>query len=1393
MFRKNVFSNVLCLLVAVCVATSAVASEIKLPKAGAMVKLSEAYTGAHIRGVNFDPSNPFNLEFIIDQGTDNQVSIKEREKLVRYFLAALTIPEDKLWVNLSPYESDRILDDVTAKTEVGEVLLEQDYLLKQLSASLTYPDTKIGKQYWAQSTQDDLSKIWITPEKVSIYDNDSTVFITDVELKVESEAKVQSVLIPEIKNDVNNGRNFSPLRQMMHSMILGQWFKRKFAKSLYSFYFDSGKVAGIDMADASIKQKVFELYVEAFNKGVYNTTKKTRNPVTHRLEKRKYFSGGISAAVDRQKINKVTASTLIAKMGTQKFLTQRVDSLFVDKQGNDIPLKTNNQSSTSSAMSILDMMTKTDAISLTLGDVYELVTKASALSTTYADREAKLYFGNVIRDGFAVLNAGEDTHKVRDALQKLQRTLRSLVILDPVKEEVKVLSSSSIEEYGEKFSSARSKNATVGVLGVVSTVFLLYVLGKSGLLVVPAFIGIVFAILFALSKSSPMIAFEDDEQRAENLVLFKRILNETSDENRFALAASLALRQELMTKSEVKSYLFNRLLSQHSDEFNEMATDVKNKKDEELGLLFWDSHVKGELKKKYIEAILDSQIIDYSFLLKEDKNSTASSSLNEEEIYLQTVVALEQSIQSMDNLPYEIKVLSSALTEDFKKILVDKSMKIDARSQVRKKLKQLISFLIGTVAMGILLANIETSIPTSGAVTWSLGLGLLFVGRFVQKAGKLLSSHNALSKEAGKIINNTLNNSESKDDFVLAALIGLDNNLIDVKTVKKSLYKKSYENPTDPEIINSLEYKIYKEIDSIDFSDKQSVARFFFKYLSEDITLELEELTAEEAILTLGKIKLEKAEENLAKSKVGLAKSKENLAKAKARLDSVEALKGSLMMQNQDKADGLGVIQRQVDNLKVEFNGSLRDRFFTFIKAFPLDVVTPEILPAIEVLIQEKKAKDINVASHMLLDALSKMMTELSTVDREDEQAVSVIFEKLENTVTLVEQMENTYSETTMQSSALMTEIIKLVEWMNSIDPYDIGSESIAEIEAIVDGLLKTKEDSIEADALVAFVELMKEISTLGAEEDVEPIAAKAMDIFAGFATMKSMPEEFRVLSSALVEDLENMVSAEGRYSRSKRRRASYKRELILGLVGALSFGLVGMALLILKEKVPLLLYGSGGLLLTYGLYYNGKIRRDHFDTNYKKFSQLLRERLNNPESKDHFILAAIMAYNNEEFTPHGIQSILLKVSNSRRSDGNNFVHGLAEKLVAELEGVEQKDKKLELSFWYEQLSANAKFLIDEIKGRDSKTLTMLKNQTTKELTQKGRKVLESVQSSSAVKHGGIDLSGMLDGVEVSEAGADIQISSALVKNVSGITFKLVGQGEVLPLSQIIQVPMVAK
>ena len=347
MFKKLFVFRILCCFIAGVVLVSLFSREIsalgQTVLSGA-VSLSVEKDLPFVRGVNFDPSNPFEMDFIIDPAGHKQVSTAERQKLLRYFLAALTIADDKLWVNLSPDEQYRIIDPAVEKTEIGQVLLEQDLVLKQLAASLTHPDTPTGKAYWSMENRKlkienemesisnldflistecaALSKIWIKPSSVSIYDNNNTVFISDIEFQLESETAAHKIFMAELTENVNNAEVFAPLRQLVYSIVLAQWFKRKFSRSLYSFYFNAEKSAGLELADPGVKDEVFRRYVEVFERGAYDVERKEMD--NGRLIKRKYLCGGVLVEFDDMKKIIKSGPVVNSVLGSRNMLNQKV-------------------------------------------------------------------------------------------------------------------------------------------------------------------------------------------------------------------------------------------------------------------------------------------------------------------------------------------------------------------------------------------------------------------------------------------------------------------------------------------------------------------------------------------------------------------------------------------------------------------------------------------------------------------------------------------------------------------------------------------------------------------------------------------------------------------------------------------------------------------------------------------------------------------------------------------------------------------------------------------------------------------------------------------------------------------------------------------------------------
>ncbi|MBF0570690.1 MAG: hypothetical protein HQL12_02340 [Candidatus Omnitrophica bacterium] len=328
-------------------------SVLGLPTPWTMVNLSPAYMPVMIKGVKVHTDNPLLFDFILDTGKsglkiDSAEFKTESQKLIKYFLAALTIKEDDLWVNLSPYEKDRMIPQELGQTEMGRDMLAQDYILKQLTASLIYPEKELGKKFWdnvyTKARQmygatnipvNTFNKVWIVADKAKVLERNNTAYVVGSHLKVmleedylalekyqgqltqlPSEAAlnvkasqgtnrspsntlasqiVKEIILPELEKEVNQGQNFATLRQMFYSMILASWYKLELKESLLNqVYSNKGKTSGVLSDDPAVKEKIYQQYLQAYKKGVFNYIKEDLDTVSQQPMPRKYFSGGLA-------------------------------------------------------------------------------------------------------------------------------------------------------------------------------------------------------------------------------------------------------------------------------------------------------------------------------------------------------------------------------------------------------------------------------------------------------------------------------------------------------------------------------------------------------------------------------------------------------------------------------------------------------------------------------------------------------------------------------------------------------------------------------------------------------------------------------------------------------------------------------------------------------------------------------------------------------------------------------------------------------------------------------------------------------------------------------------------------------------------------------------------
>ncbi|MBF0123624.1 MAG: hypothetical protein HQL21_09550 [Candidatus Omnitrophica bacterium] len=351
------------------------AAEIFLPEPGTMLLTTPDYVPAMMRGLQVRVDNPLLFDFFIDTGNSgmklNSPAFKdEAEKLIKYFLASLTVKEEDLWVNLSPYEKDRMITQELGATVLGRDMLAQDYVLKQLTASMIYPEKELGKAFWhkvyAQAKEqfgttdipvDTFNKVWITADKAKVLERNNAGYVIGAHLKVMLESDyvaqardkrqetreavsqdsqelakqvVREIVLPAIEKEVNEGKNFSNLRQIFYAMILASWYKAALKDALLNqVYADKGKMDGVQSDDPAVKEKIYAQYLEAYKKGVFNYIREEADATTGEMLPRKYFSGGVrlidSKKAPVQRARKLETGEKLGSTGELAMVAAKMD------------------------------------------------------------------------------------------------------------------------------------------------------------------------------------------------------------------------------------------------------------------------------------------------------------------------------------------------------------------------------------------------------------------------------------------------------------------------------------------------------------------------------------------------------------------------------------------------------------------------------------------------------------------------------------------------------------------------------------------------------------------------------------------------------------------------------------------------------------------------------------------------------------------------------------------------------------------------------------------------------------------------------------------------------------------------------------------------------------
>ncbi|WP_433889943.1 hypothetical protein [Streptomyces sp. CA-111067] len=220
-----------------------------------------------------------------------------------------------------PTEPDRIVDGKLGRTDAGRVMPQADLQMKKSIGRLIHPDTALGKQFWGLMAGNCMSyRTWIVPQPAKVHQGGDKLYIIDAPLDVEMETQhlkvhgtsaaascpkqdkatethneqlFRSLVLPELKNEINTAPAYADLRRVYVARVAAQWYRDLSRKqdTAYGDLIDKGDVDDWATATYWKPTDTFDDYVDSYTKGEFNVTHKTTEGDT--VHTRTYVYGGV--------------------------------------------------------------------------------------------------------------------------------------------------------------------------------------------------------------------------------------------------------------------------------------------------------------------------------------------------------------------------------------------------------------------------------------------------------------------------------------------------------------------------------------------------------------------------------------------------------------------------------------------------------------------------------------------------------------------------------------------------------------------------------------------------------------------------------------------------------------------------------------------------------------------------------------------------------------------------------------------------------------------------------------------------------------------------------------------------------------------------------------------
>ena len=265
-----------------------------------------------------------------------------QKRLIDHFLTGLIAKNDDIWVNLAPDERNRMLPEYLSGTNLGHVMIETDYMMKRLSASLLHPDCDTGRQFWKEVFRlaverhgtsalhySPFLRVWVVAGEIVIKESAGAALLAEATLNVLCEndyapaslgiqpvpqssadlicAEVfKEVVLPVVKKEVREGANWMALREAYSGLILAQLFKARFGedphvqavintsalekRERFSIHGENVSLTNLEVPE---NKEYFDKYMKVFSKGVFYTVRDEYDLTCHKKMARVYLAGAI--------------------------------------------------------------------------------------------------------------------------------------------------------------------------------------------------------------------------------------------------------------------------------------------------------------------------------------------------------------------------------------------------------------------------------------------------------------------------------------------------------------------------------------------------------------------------------------------------------------------------------------------------------------------------------------------------------------------------------------------------------------------------------------------------------------------------------------------------------------------------------------------------------------------------------------------------------------------------------------------------------------------------------------------------------------------------------------------------------------------------------------------